>query len=139
MERVKKQICNGFSLIELLIVVAIIGILAAAGTIGYQNYIVDARSIDAQNGLRAIYLMQRDFFLDNNAYWPNPAARSDGAAAINTGLFSGDTILDPASTYAYTVTTTTATTFTATATDAALGCTHTIDNTNTLTSTAGCP
>jgi prepilin-type N-terminal cleavage/methylation domain-containing protein len=38
-----KIIQKGFSLVELLVVVAIIGVLAGVGTVGYQSYVDSTR------------------------------------------------------------------------------------------------
>ena len=60
---------SGFSLIELLVVVAIIGILAAIGTVAYSGYVSSAKKKSAQNIMLQISLGQVEYHSDNSDYW----------------------------------------------------------------------
>lgn len=59
---------RGFGLIELLITVAIIGILAAVGYPSYQSYIRDGHRAEVQSTLQAMATAMERYRTDNNSY-----------------------------------------------------------------------
>jgi prepilin-type N-terminal cleavage/methylation domain-containing protein len=65
-ERAEKN--SGFSLVELMVVVVIIGILAAIAVVGYGKYIGRARLSEATAMLAEFAAKEQLYFLDNGQY-----------------------------------------------------------------------
>lgn len=59
---------SGFTLIEVMVVVAIVGILAAIAYPSYQEIVRQTRRADAYSALMEIMARQERFFTDNNSY-----------------------------------------------------------------------
>ncbi|MDP2144991.1 MAG: type IV pilin protein [Gallionella sp.] len=59
---------KGFTLIELMIVVVIIGILASVGYPSYSNYVTRGKLVQATSGLSDGRVKMEQFFQDNRTY-----------------------------------------------------------------------
>ncbi len=81
-----QNINKGFTLVELIIVVAIVGMLAGIGIPAYLGYISDARDKAAQSTLQSIVLMQKNYYQDNFCYLITGAG-DDVGPDINKYLF----------------------------------------------------
>ncbi len=75
---------KGFSLVELMIVVAIIGLLAAVGVPQYQKFQARARQGEAKASLSALYAAEQSFYGEWNQY--SPDLRAIGFGVTGTGL-----------------------------------------------------
>jgi len=73
----------GFTLIELMVVIAIVAILAALALPSYADYITRSKLTEATNGLADFRVKQEQYYQDNRVYG------SAAGCGANTSLFSG--------------------------------------------------
>ncbi len=120
---------QGFTLIEVMIVVAIIGILAAIAIPSYADYVTRSRVIEATGGLGDARNKMEQFFQDNRAYPAGCVVAPAAPAATQIqvqALQSFDVTCGGLAATTYTIT--------ATGKGPMLGFTYTINEQNTRTS-----
>nr|BFD62398.1 hypothetical protein BdHM001_10790 [Bdellovibrio sp. HM001] len=91
----KRKSQSGFSLVELMVVVAIIGILASIAIPSINKYMAKARQSEAKTNLSSLYTAEKAFFTEYNTYDSRFAAvgfTPEGALRYNVGFSAAGTI-----------------------------------------------
>ena len=77
-----RQRQNGFTLIEMLIVVTLLAIVLGLAVPSYRNYTLRAGRADATNALLRIAAAQEKFYLQNGIYATNAQLQQDRPAGL---------------------------------------------------------
>jgi type IV pilus assembly protein PilE len=78
------QRARGFTLLELMIVIAVIAILAAIALPSYQDYITRATFAEAQGNLSDLRVKMEQYYMDNRRYSATTAGGTCGIPGNNT-------------------------------------------------------
>jgi prepilin-type N-terminal cleavage/methylation domain-containing protein len=86
--RTFRRTLAGFTLIELMITVAIVAILAALAYPNYRNYVIRGQLVSATNALSALRANMERFFQDNRTYVTVGTFTSPCTVASTSGTFT---------------------------------------------------
>jgi type IV pilus assembly protein PilE len=80
---VARALVHGFTLIELMIVVAIIAIIAAVAVPQYGDYVMRSHISEATSQLGALQVQINQFYQDNHTFANAPGCTSDTSTSKN--------------------------------------------------------
>jgi len=91
---------SGFSLIEVLVVVAIIGILSVVGLVSYKGYISASKRSAVKSAMQTISLAQSEYYSNEGSYYiqdeeetPQCATNQTRSDNIETNLMGGGDVI----------------------------------------------
>ena len=125
---------KGFTLVELMVVVAILGIISAVGTLAYNGYIEGTKKKSAENIMQQIALAETEEYSSYGSYHSNGNTCTKATTQdIGSSLFGSINYIDADKIGYYFCVLATGSTYTVHAQSIKAGCNMTLDSSGNFT------